>query len=159
MSPYQSSRWRRILLRVWRDVPFPSWMRQVFLRVLNPSVMVGAMALIQDDAGRLLIVEHTYRREVPWGLPGGWLKLAESPEAGLAREVYEETGMRVSVEQLLAADFWGSSQLDLVYRCRVQEGTFRGSDETSGCRWVLPGELPRLLPNQWALLRKAGLFG
>jgi 8-oxo-dGTP diphosphatase len=159
MSPYQSSRSRRVLLRVWRDVPFPGWMRQVFLRVINPSVMVGAMALIQDDAGRLLIVEHTYRREVPWGLPGGWLKHAESPEAGLAREVFEETGFRVSVEELLAADFWGSSQMDLVYRCRVQAGTFRGSDETSGFRWVLPGELPRLLPNQWALLRKAGLFG
>jgi 8-oxo-dGTP pyrophosphatase MutT (NUDIX family) len=149
----------RALLRIWRDVPFPGWMRQLFLRVLNPSFMVGAMALIQDDRGRILIVEHTYRREIPWGLPGGWLKYAESPEAGLAREVLEETGLGVRVQQLLAADFWGRSQFDLLYRCEIQNGTFRGSDETCGYVWALPGELPRLLPNQWALLRKAGLFG
>ena len=117
------ARTRRVLLRIWRDVPFPGWLRQVFLRVLNPSVMVGAMALIQDDQGRMLVLEHTYRREVPWGLPGGWLKHAESPESGLAREVFEETGLKVKVGSLLAADFWGSSQLDLLFRCTVESGT------------------------------------
>ena len=159
MSPYGSSRRRRLLLRIWRDVPFPGWLRYVFLRVLNPSFMVGAMALIQDESGRLLLIEHTYRRELPWGLPGGWLKRAESPEAGLAREVYEETGFNVRVDALLAADFWTSGQFDLLYRCTVLSGTYRSSDETASYRWVLPGEVPRLLPNQWALLRKAGVFG
>ncbi len=158
MSPYASSRRRRVLLRIWRDVPFPGWMREVFLRLMNPSVMVGAMALIQDDAGRVLVVEHTYRRQIPWGLPGGWLKGHERPEAGLAREVMEETGFAVRIDQLLAADFWESSQFDLLYRCSVVGGTFRPSDETCGHRWVLPREAPQLLPNQLALLRKAGLF-
>jgi len=148
-----------VLLRIWRDVPFPGWMRQIFLRVLNPSVMIGAMALIQDAQGRVLVVEHTYRRQVPWGLPGGWLKTAETPEVGLAREVMEETGLQVRVEQLLAADFWTGSQFDLLYRCRVESGTYRGSDETGQHRWLLPADLPELLPNQWALLRKVGLFG
>lgn len=159
MSPYASSLRRRLLLRIWRDVPFPGWLRHVFLRVLNPSYMVGAMALIQDERGRLLIVEHTYRRQVPWGLPGGWLKRAESPEVGLAREVLEETGLEVRVDALLAADFWRAGQFDLLYRCTVLRGAYRGSDETGSCRWVLPGELPELLPNQWALLRKVGLIG
>ena len=159
MSPYASSLRRRLLLRIWRDVPFPNWLRHLFLRVLNPSYMVGAMALIQDEAGRVLVIEHTYRREIPWGLPGGWLKRAESPEAGLVREVFEETGLHVRADALLAADFWGAGQFDLLYRCTVLSGTYRGSDETGTARWLLPGELPRLLPNQWALLRKVGLFG
>jgi 8-oxo-dGTP diphosphatase len=149
----------RLLLRIWRDVPFPGWMRHLFLRILNPSFMVGAMALIQDADERILIVEHTYRREIPWGLPGGWLKHAESPEAGLAREVLEETGLRVSVDALLAADFWGRSQLDLVYRCSVLSGTYTSSAETGQHRWVLASDLPRLLPNQFRLLLKAGILG
>jgi 8-oxo-dGTP diphosphatase len=149
---------RPLLLRIWRDVPFPNWMRHVFLRILNPSFMVGAMALIQDDQGRVLVLEHTYRRVVPWGLPGGWLKQAESPEAGLAREVFEETGLRVRVDGLLAADFWGSSQLDLMYRCTVQSGSYQSSDETAQHRWLSLDQLPELLPNQLALLHKAGLF-
>src|SRR5919202_3047987 len=152
------SRWKPLLLRVWRDVPFPGWLREVFLRVLNPSFMVGAMALIQDDQGRILVLEHTYRREVPWGLPGGWLKYAESPESGLAREVHEETGLDVSVDELLAADFWGRSQLDMLYRCSVQHGTYAATDETSSHRWVTADQLPQLLPNQLHLLRKAGVL-
>ncbi len=147
-----------ILLRIWRDVPFPSWMRHVFLRILNPSFMVGAMALIVDDQGRLLVLEHTYRRELPWGLPGGWLKNAESPENGLVREVFEETGLTISVDKLLAADFWGGNQLDLLYRCSVLRGAYTSSDETGLHRWVHAAELPELLPNQLVLLRKAGVL-
>jgi ADP-ribose pyrophosphatase YjhB (NUDIX family) len=121
--------------------------------------MVGAMALIQDEQGRILLLEHTYRRRLPWGLPGGWLKHAEGPEAGLIREVFEETGLHVRVDGLLAADFWGSSQLDLMFRCTVEGGTYQSSDETGLHRWVTLDQLPELLPNQLAVLRKAGLFG
>jgi 8-oxo-dGTP diphosphatase len=149
---------KRILLRIWRDVPFPSWLRHIFLRILNPSFMVGAMALIVDDQGRVLLLEHTYRRDVPWGLPGGWLKHAESPESGLAREVLEETGLRVRVDRLLAAEFWGNSQLDMLYRCTVLSGTYAPTDETSAHRWVEPRELPTMLPNQLVLLRKVGVL-
>ena len=149
---------RPLLLRLWRDVPFPGWMRQVFLRILNPSFMVGAMALIQDEHGRILILEHTYRRHVPWGLPGGWLKHAESPETGLTREVLEETGLRVRVDTLLAAEFWGDTQLDLLFRCTVESGSYKSSDETAEHRWAAPDDLPELLPNQLAMLRKAHIF-
>ncbi|MDQ6670096.1 MAG: NUDIX hydrolase [Chloroflexota bacterium] len=146
---------RSLLLRVWRDVPFPGWMRHLFLRILNPAFMVGAMALIQDQQGRILVLEHTYRREVPWGLPGGWLKQAETPEAGLAREVFEETGLRVRVDTLLAAEFWADSQLDLLFHCTVESGTYVSSDETGLHRWVARDQLPELLPNQLGLLHKA----
>jgi ADP-ribose pyrophosphatase YjhB (NUDIX family) len=147
-----------ILLRIWRDVPFPMWMRHIFLRILNPSFMVGAMALVEDEQGRVLVLEHTYRREVPWGLPGGWLKRAETPEVGLVREVHEETGFHVKVDELLAADFWGTDQMDLLYRCHVVSGAYGATDETSNHRWVHLGELPELLPNQVVLLRKAGVL-
>jgi len=133
-------------------------MRQIFLRILNPSVMVGAMALIVDAQGRLLLLEHTYRHEMPWGLPGGWLKRAESPEIGLAREVLEETGLHVRVDRLLAAEFWGSSQLDLLYGCTILGGAYTPTDETSSHRWVSPRELPEMLPNQLVLMRKAGVL-
>jgi 8-oxo-dGTP diphosphatase len=149
---------KKLLLRIWRDVPFPNWLRHIFLRILNPSFMIGAMALIQDERGHILVLEHTYRREIPWGLPGGWLKHAESPEVGLAREVFEETGLRVRVDALLAAAFWGNEQFDLLYRCSIVSGTVTPSDETGLHHWCEPQQLPELLPNQLLLLRKAGVL-
>lgn len=154
-----ASRWRkRVLLRIWRDVPFPAWLRGIFLRVLNPSFMVGAMALIRDADGRVLVLEHSYRRDYPWGLPGGWLKRSEGLERGLAREVYEETGLFVRVDALLGAALWGGSQLDLLYTCTVVSGSLTPSDEVIGHRWVAPDALPALLPNQAAMLRRVRPF-
>lgn len=151
-------RGRVLLLRIWRDVPFPIWLRRVFLRSINPSFIVGTMALIQDERGRILLLEHTYRKELRWGLPGGWLKNTESPERGLAREVWEETGFRVEVETLLAAETFDHAQMDLIYRCRVVAGAYRGSDETGACWWAAPEELPQLMDNQTRLLQKVGVL-
>ncbi|MBI2755990.1 MAG: NUDIX hydrolase [Chloroflexi bacterium] len=148
---------KRFLLWVWREVPFPDGVRHLFLRILNPSFMIGAMALIQDEQGRILVLEHTYRKQRPWGLPGGWLKTAESPEQGLAREVYEETGYTVRVDALLAAEFLQRSVLDLMYQCTVLSGTFHATDETAQERWVAPADLPELLPNQAAMLYRVGV--
>ena len=50
------------------------------------------------------------------------------------------------------------SQLDLLFSCTVESGSYQSSDETGQHRWLLPDQLPELLPNQIALLRKAGLF-
>jgi hypothetical protein len=60
---------------------------------------------------------------------------------------------------LLGAEFWGDSQLDMLFRCAVESGTYQSSDETALHKWLLPEHLPELLPNQTAALRKAGVFG
>lgn len=154
----KSPRLKWLLLRVWRDAPFPAWTRNALLRILNPSFMVGAMALIQDDAGRVLVLEHSYRRNYRWGLPGGWLKRRESPVAGIAREVLEETGLSVSVDALLDAAFFDRGQLDLLYRCSITSGVYHPTVETIRCRWALPREMPDLLPNQTEMLRRNGIL-
>jgi ADP-ribose pyrophosphatase YjhB (NUDIX family) len=57
---------------------------------------VGAVVL--DDAGRLLLVR---RRNAPgrglWSVPGGRVEPGETLDAAVAREVREETGLRVRV--------------------------------------------------------------
>lgn len=47
--------------------------------------------LLQDDAGRLLLVRHRLRG---WELPGGKLEPGESWADAARREVLEETGLR-----------------------------------------------------------------
>jgi hypothetical protein len=45
-----------------------------------------------------------------------------------------------------------------MYRCTVQSGSYQSSDETAQHRWLSLDQLPELLPNQLALLHKAGLL-
>ncbi len=62
-------------------------------------VALGAAAAILDDAGRILLVRHSYGRK-NWELPGGVATPGESPEETAIREVAEETALTVVAERI-----------------------------------------------------------
>jgi len=68
--------------------------------------LVAAGVLFFDAAGRVLLVEPTYKDG--WEIPGGFVRIGETPSEGAAREVEEELGIRPGVGPLLVAD-WAPS--------------------------------------------------
>lgn len=67
------------------------------------SPRAASGALYFDDAGRVMLVNPTYKPS--WEIPGGYVKPGESPEAALRREVREELGTDLPVGALLAVDW------------------------------------------------------
>ncbi|GIG70943.1 NUDIX domain-containing protein [Phytomonospora endophytica] len=70
----------------------------------NPTrAALAAGALFTDEAGRVLLVEPTYKayRDIP----GGYVEPGESPAAACAREVHEELGIRADIGPLLVVDW------------------------------------------------------
>lgn len=63
----------------------------------RPLILVGAVVLVLDQAGRLLLQR---RSETLWGLPGGLMEPGESLEENARREVFEETGLTARELQL-----------------------------------------------------------
>ncbi len=65
------------------------------------TISVGVGAVVLDDDGRILLVKHVPRKGDFWGgkwmVPGGGLELGETLEEGVAREVEEETNLKVEV--------------------------------------------------------------
>jgi 8-oxo-dGTP pyrophosphatase MutT (NUDIX family) len=70
---------------------------------------MAAAALFRDGAGRVLLVEPTYRPT--WDLPGGAVEAEESPHAACRREVAEELGLDRVPGRVLAVD-WVPSRPD-----------------------------------------------
>jgi 8-oxo-dGTP pyrophosphatase MutT (NUDIX family) len=68
----------------------------------EPYQRVAAYALVTSERG-VLLTEFNTRTSVPgtWGLPGGGLDDGEDPVAGVHREVWEETGQRIDLGDLL----------------------------------------------------------
>jgi 8-oxo-dGTP diphosphatase len=69
-----------------------------------PRKRMGAAVCFRDDAGRVLLVEPTYKSE--WLLPGGAVEAGESPYEAAAREVDEELGLTVRPGRLLLVDWF-----------------------------------------------------
>ena len=107
------------------------------------DLRVAAYAVVVDARGMLLAHWHDGPRAA-WTLPGGGLEAGEDPADAVVREVREETGFDVVVDELLgihsrviparqriAPGAAGPLHtLRIVYRARVVDGELR--DEVGG---------------------------
>jgi 8-oxo-dGTP pyrophosphatase MutT (NUDIX family) len=112
------------------------------------SVSVAG-AVVRED-GRLLAIRRADNGT--WELPGGVLELAESPEEGVAREVWEETGIRVDVDELTGV-YKNTARgiVALVFRCKPSGGTERTSAESLAVDWLTPAEITERMSEVYAV--------
>ena len=123
-------------------------------RLAATTFLVGVVGIIENDAGEILLVRHTYRDLHPWGLPTGWLESGEQPANGLRREIREETGFDVAITDLIDVQTIGArAHLNVIYRGKGAEGDFAASREVSDARFFSIHDLPELDPDDLSLIR------
>lgn len=100
-----------------------------------------AVSALIFEGGRILLA---HRRDIDWwNLPGGGMEVGETVEEALHREVYEETGLKVEIEQLVGVYSKPQKQeVVLTFRCHVTDGIPGETAETRECRYVAPENLP-----------------
>ncbi len=100
--------------------------------------IVGVGAAVFDGASVVLIKRRFEPLQGRWSLPGGGLEVGETLEAGVAREIEEETGLTVAVGPVVEVfdrillDDAGRVEYHFVlvdFLCRATGGTLApGSD-------------------------------
>jgi len=139
------------LLKIWKLIPL--WLKILLARLFWPRYMVAVAAVIIDSTGHILLGKHTYRKKHPWGLLAGVLEYGEAPEKAIVREIQEETGFNVEVEQLLkAVSAKEDHHISLVYLCRIVDGAFQASPEISVVQYFPSDDLPDMLETERALI-------
>lgn len=100
-----------------------------------PGHSVSVAAIVIDADFRVLAIKR--RDTGAWQPPGGVLEPDEEIEAGLVREVREETGADV-LPVALTGLYKNVDQgiLALVFRCDVAGGELRPTAEASEVRWM-----------------------
>jgi ADP-ribose pyrophosphatase YjhB (NUDIX family) len=112
----------------------------------TPLHSVSVAGVTFDDTGRVLLIKR--RDNGQWQAPGGILEIPETFEAGVAREVQEETGVEVTVDRLTGVyKNIRKGVVALVYRCSPVGGNPMPSEESIEVVWVdLEAAIRRMTP-------------
>jgi 8-oxo-dGTP diphosphatase len=117
-----------------------------------PLHRIGVSAVTLDEYGRALLIQR--RDNGRWEAPGGFLELDETIEAGARREVLEETGVVVELEQLTGIyKNMALGVINFVFRARPISGTPQTGPETADTRWTARDEVTQLIPRQAVAIR------
>lgn len=68
--------------------------------VKYPTPVASAFVLMSHD-GKYLLMKRDYQPRLgSWSVPGGFIEPGESAEEGLAREIFEETKIKIDISRL-----------------------------------------------------------
>jgi 8-oxo-dGTP diphosphatase len=120
------------------------------MSTLTAKHSVSVAGVVVDDHDRALLIRR--RDNLRWEPPGGVLELGESIEAGLCREVKEETGLAVQPVGLTGVyKNMNRGIIALVFRCRILGGQLTTNDEVSGFQWATAQEVTSMVNEAFAI--------
>ena len=133
---------------------FPVRWQRRFMTAAHERFLVGVVGLGVDAEGRVLLARHRFGAP-QWRFLGGFLSAKERVEDALAREVAEETGLRIEVGPVLEiVTGYRWQRVELVFAFRVTGGNESLSGEVAELRTFQPGELPDVRADQRGLIER-----
>jgi len=104
----------------------------------NPTPVLAAVIELADRDGQLLLARNAAWSGKMFGLITGFMEAGETPEAGISREVAEETSLAVERLSLIGVyDFQRMNQVIIAYHA-VARGEVRLSPELAEYRLFAP---------------------
>ena len=120
------------------------------------KIMIGVGAIIEDEAGRVLLVKHVAARrgfwQGKWICPGGELEPGETIEAGIKREVEEETQLKIDLVTPLppfdrivkAGDKVSLHVIYINYLAKMTGGELKVGSDIGEAIWVDKEHIPSI---------------
>ncbi len=119
-------------------------------------ITVAVGAVIEDEAGRILLVKHIPERggfwQGKWICPGGELELGETIEEGIRREVKEETQLEIDLvkpltpfERIVRSN--DSVSLHIIYidyLAKLTGGKLKVGSDVGEAMWVEKERIPEI---------------
>jgi ADP-ribose pyrophosphatase YjhB (NUDIX family) len=118
----------------------------------SPRHSVSATGIIVRDDGRVLAIQR--QDDDRWVPPGGVLEMSETPSEGVAREVLEETGIKVQAERLTGVyKNMVLGVVTLAFKCSMIDGQGQENttDEAKKIAWLTVEEATRQMPEARAI--------
>ncbi len=101
-----------------------------------PVHIVAAGGFVVNTAGQVLLLQSPRYKD--WEFPGGQIEEGETIPQGLVREVFEETGIVVSVKSLIGiySNIGSPPIVNMDFLCEYVSGEPKVSSESVQVKWV-----------------------
>ncbi|HLL71269.1 MAG TPA: NUDIX hydrolase [Pyrinomonadaceae bacterium] len=135
--------WKKLLGALWHGSP--RRVRRWGVWLVEPRFLVTVGAVVLDERGRVMLLNHEFRTGSGWGIPGGFIESGEQPLEALRRELHEEVGVELDAPQLFhVRTLDKTQQVEIHFRCRVRAGVRATpqSMEINGVGWFDADKLP-----------------
>jgi len=143
--------------KIWRALHLPKSIQLFIMRIFEDQFLIGVTGIILNDKNEILLFKHTYR-QTEWGLPGGYIKAKEHPQEALEREIEEESGLIVSVDdELKIRTDREQARVDICFVGKFMGGDFKKSSEVVDAKFFAFNDLP-ILSKQRLFLIEQVLF-
>ena len=117
-----------------------------YIHYRNPAPAAGVLVL-QD--GKVLLVQRRFEPyRGKWSIPSGFIEYDEDVSVTAGRELLEETGLAVAIDELHAVescfDDPRGNTLLVLYRGHITGGELRAGDDAEDVRFFSLDDLPEL---------------
>lgn len=106
----------KILSKIWKL--FNAKFKWHILWLFHDKFIIGTSAVILNNEKQVLLLQHRFWKKDSWGLPSGYAEKREKLEDAIQREIFEETGLKVEINNFL--------KLNSGFKLRI-EATFLGT--------------------------------
>lgn len=129
---------------------------------MGERLLVGVGVVVVDDGHMLLIKRGKHPGKGLWAVPGGKVRFGEELVEAAKREVLEETGLVVTVGQVV----WAGEVMDetrhmvlVDFEASVVGGQLAAGDDADEAEWVDLADIAsyRLTPTMYDLIETMGL--
>ena len=120
----------------------PARVRLSLTRTLQQKFTASVAAIITNENGDLLLLDHVMRPASGWGLPGGFINVGEQPEAAIKREIREETGLELHNIKFYRVRTM-KRHIEILYTGEATGNGVIGSREITEIRWFPPADIPK----------------
>lgn len=129
-----------LVSRTWKVLP--KGVRTFIARSIQPKFTVSVTAIVTNEQGEVLLLDHLLRPLSGWGPPGGFVESGEQPERALRRELKEETTLDLADVRIIRARTF-KRHIEIIYTAKAVGEARVVSREIRSLQWFMIDDIPR----------------
>jgi len=130
---------KKIVGSIWRKLS--PLARQKIVRLTQKKFTASVAVIIENENGKILLLDHVLRPDSGWGIPGGFLVYGEQPAEAVRRELREETGLELEKVEMIRVQTTGL-HIEILFRAKANGVASVKSREINAFGWFKVAEMP-----------------